>query len=159
MAFFGVIFLISGVFMDWSLGKNWLNFTWASVWPLIQSIIVKNKTLRFKTTKCVYKQWSCKKLRPYICSFQGDSTIFCSLQGDSTIFVNKSLPCYPFHFLIFLLFVQVVPEYDKTSSYSCPCYVSRLNEDEPVLNIDVEQKDVPQFRWALRGLCCTLRPF
>ena len=33
--FFGLIFLIWGVFMDWFLGQNGLIFTWAaSVWPL-----------------------------------------------------------------------------------------------------------------------------
>lgn len=44
-------------------------------------------------------------------------------------------------------------------SYSCPCYSSRICAREPVMLLDVDNKDIPSTRWPLRGLSSTLRPF
>jgi dynein heavy chain len=64
--------------------------------------------------------------------------------------------------------LTVVPQSEKHSlhdpqkaavSYSCPCYPSRICPREPVLLLDIDNKDVSASRWPLRGLCATLRPF
>jgi dynein heavy chain len=64
--------------------------------------------------------------------------------------------------------ITVVPQSEKQSlhdpqkaavSYSCPCYPSRICPREPVLMLDIDNKDVSASRWPLRGLCATLRPF
>lgn len=44
-------------------------------------------------------------------------------------------------------------------SYACPCYPSRICPREPIVTLDIDNKDVPSSRWPLRGLCATLRPF
>ena len=64
--------------------------------------------------------------------------------------------------------ITVVPQSEKQClhdpqkaavSYSCPCYPSRICPREPVLMLDIDNKDVSASRWPLRGLCATLRPF
>ncbi|XP_068697910.1 dynein axonemal heavy chain 8-like [Montipora foliosa] len=64
--------------------------------------------------------------------------------------------------------IVALPQIEKASindpvraavSYSCPCYSSRICMREPVMLIDVDNKDVPSTRWPLRGLSSTLRPF
>ncbi|XP_028415382.1 dynein heavy chain 8, axonemal-like isoform X2 [Dendronephthya gigantea] len=67
-----------------------------------------------------------------------------------------------------VIHLTVVPQSEKHTlhdpqkaavSYSCPCYPSRICSREPVLQLDIDNKDVSASRWALRGLCATLRPF
>jgi len=64
--------------------------------------------------------------------------------------------------------IVALPQIEKASlndpvraavSYSCPCYSSRICQREPVMLLDVDNKDVPSTRWPLRGLSSTLRPF
>lgn len=64
--------------------------------------------------------------------------------------------------------IVALPQTEKASindpvraavSYSCPCYSSRICAREPVMLLDVDNKDVPSTRWPLRGLSSTLRPF
>lgn len=64
--------------------------------------------------------------------------------------------------------IVALPQTEKVSindpvraavSYSCPCYSSRICAREPVMLLDVDNKDVPSTRWPLRGLSSTLRPF
>lgn len=64
--------------------------------------------------------------------------------------------------------IVALPQTEKASlndpvraavSYSCPCYSSRICQREPVMLLDVDNKDVPSTRWPLRGLSSTLRPF
>lgn len=64
--------------------------------------------------------------------------------------------------------IVALPQTEKVSlndpvraavSYSCPCYSSRICQREPVMLLDVDNKDVPSTRWPLRGLSSTLRPF
>lgn len=64
--------------------------------------------------------------------------------------------------------ITVVPQTEKASindpvraavSYSCPCYPSRICAREPVMLLDIDNKDITGTRWPLRGLSSTLRPF
>ncbi|XP_048577711.1 dynein axonemal heavy chain 8 isoform X3 [Nematostella vectensis] len=64
--------------------------------------------------------------------------------------------------------ITVVPQTEKASlndplraavSYSCPCYASRICTRDPVMLLDIDNKDISGTRWPLRGLSSTLRPF
>lgn len=67
-----------------------------------------------------------------------------------------------------VIHITVVPQSEKQCivdpqrsavSFFCPCYCSRICSREPVLLLDIDNKDVSATRWPLRGLSATLRPF
>jgi dynein heavy chain len=43
--------------------------------------------------------------------------------------------------------------------YACPVYLSRNQRDETVFHIDMIHAGIPATRWAMRGVCATLKPY
>ncbi|BFZ10055.1 hypothetical protein BsWGS_13094 [Bradybaena similaris] len=46
-----------------------------------------------------------------------------------------------------------------SETYQCPVYHSRQARREVILEIDVRKEGIPAFRWPLRGLSATIRPY
>ena len=43
--------------------------------------------------------------------------------------------------------------------YACPVYMARNKRDETVFHIDMWHSGVAPSKWAMRGVCCTLKPY
>lgn len=43
--------------------------------------------------------------------------------------------------------------------YKCPVYMNRLERDESVLELDMLHSGIPAQKWAMRGVCATLKPY
>lgn len=51
---------------------------------------------------------------------------------------------------------------DTTKSqdlYKCPVYPNRNERDQSVFDIDLIHAGVPAIKWAMRGVCATLKPY
>ncbi len=43
--------------------------------------------------------------------------------------------------------------------YKCPVFANRKERNESILEIDLYHSGVPPQKWAMRGVCCTLKPY
>ncbi len=43
--------------------------------------------------------------------------------------------------------------------YKCPVYANRKERDQSLFEIDLFHAGVPAHKWAMRGVCSTLKPF
>ena len=43
--------------------------------------------------------------------------------------------------------------------YKCPVYPNRSERDQSVFDIDLMHAGIPASKWAMRGVCATLKPY
>ena len=43
--------------------------------------------------------------------------------------------------------------------YRCPVYANRKERDQALFDIDMLHSGVPPQKWAMRGVCATLKPY
>lgn len=43
--------------------------------------------------------------------------------------------------------------------YKCPVYLNRSERDESLFELDMLHTGIPAQKWAMRGVCATLRPY
>lgn len=43
--------------------------------------------------------------------------------------------------------------------YKCPLYMNRKEKDESILELDMLHSGIPSQKWAMRGVCATLKPY
>lgn len=43
--------------------------------------------------------------------------------------------------------------------YKCPVYMNKKERDECILELDMLHSGIPAQKWAMRGVCVTLKPY
>lgn len=43
--------------------------------------------------------------------------------------------------------------------FKCPVYANRKERDESLFEVDMMHAGIPSSRWAMRGVCATLKPY